>query len=107
MNIFDARPYTIPSSSGQVPSDRGQPSAVLPRAIVRGMPRTADVTIVGAGIVGLATAVNLTERHPRARVVVLDKEPKIAARQTGHNSGVIHSGTVSYTHLTLPTSDLV
>jgi len=59
---------------------------------VRGVPKTADVTIVGAGIVGLATAVNLTERHPRARVVVLDKEPKIATHQTGHNSGVIHSG---------------
>ena len=56
------------------------------------MPQTADVTIVGAGIVGLATAVNLTERHPRARVVVLDKEPQIATHQTGHNSGVIHSG---------------
>src|SRR4029453_19385745 len=92
MDILDALSYTIPSSSGQVPSDRGQPGAVLPRAIVRGMPRTADVTIIGAGIVGLATAVNLTERHPRARVVVLDKEPKIAAHQTGHNSGVIHSG---------------
>ena len=56
------------------------------------MPKTADVTIIGAGIVGLATAVSLTERHPRARVVVLDKEPRIAAHQTGHNSGVIHSG---------------
>ena len=50
------------------------------------------MAIVGAGIVGLATAVNLTERHPRVRVVVLDKEPKIATHQTGHNSGVIHSG---------------
>ena len=60
---------------------------------MRGVPKTADVTIVGAGIVGLATAVNLTERHPRARVVVLDKEPKIATHQT-----------VSYTHLTLPTN---
>ena len=56
------------------------------------MPKSADVTIIGAGILGLATAVNLTERHPRARVIVVDKEPKIAAHQTGHNSGVIHSG---------------
>ena len=58
----------------------------------QGMPRTADITVIGAGIVGLATAVNLTERHPRARVVVLDKEARIATHQTGHNSGVIHSG---------------
>jgi L-2-hydroxyglutarate oxidase len=51
-----------------------------------------DVAIIGGGIVGLATALNLTERFPRARVVVLEKEPRIAAHQTGHNSGVIHSG---------------
>src|SRR5512134_3032643 len=62
------------------------------RAMFQGMPRTADITIIGAGIVGLATAVNLTERHPRSRVVVLDKEARIATHQTGHNSGVIHSG---------------
>ena len=60
--------------------------------MVQGMSRTADITVIGAGIVGLATAVNLTERHPRARVVVLDKEAHIATHQTGHNSGVIHSG---------------
>ncbi|MEK7370046.1 MAG: FAD-dependent oxidoreductase, partial [candidate division NC10 bacterium] len=57
-----------------------------------GVSRPADIAIIGAGIVGLATAVALSERHPRARVVVLDKEPRIAAHQTGHNSGVIHSG---------------
>jgi L-2-hydroxyglutarate oxidase LhgO len=51
-----------------------------------------DVTIIGAGIVGLATALAITERYPRQRVIVLDKEPKIASHQTGHNSGVIHSG---------------
>src|SRR4030095_12207682 len=70
----------------------GQDGSHEERAIVLGMPKTADVTIIGAGIVGLATAVSLTERHPRAPVVVLDKEPRIAAHQTGHNSGVIHSG---------------
>ena len=51
-----------------------------------------DVTIIGAGIVGLATALGITERYPRQRVIVLDKEAKIASHQTGHNSGVIHSG---------------
>ena len=59
--------------------------------MLQGMSRTADITVIGAGIVGLATAVHLTERHPRAHVVVLDKEARIATHQTGHNSGVISS----------------
>jgi L-2-hydroxyglutarate oxidase LhgO len=52
----------------------------------------ADVIIVGGGIVGLATALALIERHPATRLVVLDKEARLAAHQSGHNSGVIHSG---------------
>ncbi|WP_420121067.1 L-2-hydroxyglutarate oxidase [Nakamurella sp.] len=48
------------------------------------------VVVAGAGIVGLATAYELTRRGHR--VTVLDKEPAVAAHQTGHNSGVIHSG---------------
>ncbi|HVQ74826.1 MAG TPA: FAD-dependent oxidoreductase, partial [Candidatus Binatia bacterium] len=56
------------------------------------MARSADIAIVGGGIVGLATTVALTERHPRARITLLDKEPRVAGHQTGHNSGVIHSG---------------
>src|SRR3954469_4209459 len=51
-----------------------------------------DLAIVGAGILGLAVARALTSRHPGLDVVVLDKEPAVAAHQTGHNSGVIHSG---------------
>src|SRR5262245_29699309 len=51
-----------------------------------------DIAIVGGGIVGLATARALTERAPRARLVILEKEDHIGAHQTGHNSGVIHSG---------------
>jgi L-2-hydroxyglutarate oxidase LhgO len=51
-----------------------------------------DVAVVGGGIVGLATARALLERAPRARVVVLEKEAGVAAHQTGHNSGVVHSG---------------
>jgi L-2-hydroxyglutarate oxidase LhgO len=51
-----------------------------------------DVAIVGGGILGLATARALLERAPRARLLLLEKEPKLAAHQTGHNSGVIHSG---------------
>ncbi len=51
-----------------------------------------DIAIVGAGIVGLATARELLTRRPGLRVGVLDKEPAIAQHQTGHNSGVIHAG---------------
>jgi len=53
---------------------------------------TYDIAIVGGGIVGLATARALRERAPRARLVLLEKEPRLATHQTGHNSGVIHSG---------------
>lgn len=51
-----------------------------------------DFIIVGGGIVGLSTAYHLKKGNPRLRVVVLEKESKIAQHQTGHNSGVIHSG---------------
>jgi L-2-hydroxyglutarate oxidase LhgO len=50
------------------------------------------VAIVGAGIVGLATAHRLLERVPGVEVTVLDKEPRIAAHQSSHNSGVLHAG---------------
>ncbi|GAA1855280.1 L-2-hydroxyglutarate oxidase [Asanoa iriomotensis] len=48
--------------------------------------------VIGAGIVGLATAHRITLDHPDASVTVIDKEPRVAAHQTGHNSGVIHAG---------------
>ncbi len=51
-----------------------------------------DVAIVGGGIVGLATALALAERFPRLRLAILEKEARLATHQTGHNSGVIHSG---------------
>ncbi len=51
-----------------------------------------DVAITGAGIIGLATAMTLLEEFPGLRVAVLEKETMIASHQTGHNSGVIHSG---------------
>lgn len=53
---------------------------------------TRDFCVVGGGIVGLATAMALLERHPGASLVLLEKEPALAMHQTGHNSGVIHSG---------------
>ena len=51
-----------------------------------------DVAIIGGGIVSLATARALGERAPRARLAIVEKEAKLAQHQTGHNSGVIHSG---------------
>jgi L-2-hydroxyglutarate oxidase LhgO len=51
-----------------------------------------DAAIIGAGILGLSTALELSRRFPRQSFVVMEKEPGVAAHQTGHNSGVIHSG---------------
>lgn len=51
-----------------------------------------DAVVVGAGIVGLATALEWLQRRPGSRVLVVDKEDHVAAHQTGHNSGVIHAG---------------
>ena len=51
-----------------------------------------DVTIVGGGIVGLGTAHRLLQAQPRLKVLLLEKEARLAAHQTGNNSGVLHSG---------------
>ena len=52
----------------------------------------ARYVVIGGGIVGLATAHRITLDRPDAEVTVLEKEPRLAAHQTGHNSGVIHAG---------------
>jgi (S)-2-hydroxyglutarate dehydrogenase len=54
--------------------------------------RHCDVAVIGAGIVGLAVGLQIVRRNPFLKVIVLDKENEIASHQTGHNSGVIHSG---------------
>jgi (S)-2-hydroxyglutarate dehydrogenase len=51
-----------------------------------------DVVVIGAGIVGLATAYRLLEARPGSRVVVLEREDRVAAHQSSHNSGVLHAG---------------
>ena len=51
-----------------------------------------DIAVVGAGIVGLAVARELAQRDPQRRVVVLEREQRVAVHQTGHNSGVAHAG---------------
>lgn len=55
-------------------------------------PAAVDICVVGAGIVGLATARELGLRHPDARIVVLERERELASHQSGHSSGVIHAG---------------
>jgi L-2-hydroxyglutarate oxidase len=54
--------------------------------------QTFDLAVVGGGIVGLATAYQFIQRFPGRRVIVFEKEHHVAAHQTGHNSGVLHSG---------------
>ena len=81
---------------------------------------TYDFAVIGAGIVGLSTALHLQKQN--VSVVVLEKEKEPGLHQSGRNSGVIHSGiyykpnsskselsikAVSYTHLTLPTKRIV
>jgi L-2-hydroxyglutarate oxidase len=51
-----------------------------------------DLIVVGGGIVGMATAYKINTRNPAIKILVLEKESDVAAHQTGHNSGVIHSG---------------
>ncbi|XP_019953508.2 L-2-hydroxyglutarate dehydrogenase, mitochondrial [Paralichthys olivaceus] len=53
---------------------------------------TYDVAVVGGGIVGLATIRELIERHPSLSFILVEKEKELAVHQSGHNSGVIHSG---------------
>ncbi len=54
--------------------------------------RNYDIAVIGGGIIGLATAMRLTQEHPDRKVVVIEKESGVARHQTGHNSGVIHAG---------------
>ncbi|PRD97167.1 MULTISPECIES: L-2-hydroxyglutarate oxidase [Burkholderia] len=56
------------------------------------MKRPYDFAIVGGGIVGLSTGMALTKRFPGKTIIVIEKENALAEHQTGHNSGVIHSG---------------
>ncbi|HUB35353.1 MAG TPA: L-2-hydroxyglutarate oxidase [Solirubrobacteraceae bacterium] len=55
-------------------------------------PARCDLAIVGGGILGLALARELTRRHPRLSLCVLEREVELAAHQSAHNSGVIHAG---------------
>src|SRR6187399_2920729 len=52
----------------------------------------SDVIIIGGGIVGLATALQLKQQNTKLNITVIEKESELAKHQTGNNSGVIHSG---------------
>ncbi|XP_076604701.1 L-2-hydroxyglutarate dehydrogenase, mitochondrial [Chaetodon auriga] len=65
---------------------------LLKDVTTRQLHNTYDVAVVGAGIVGLATARELLLRHPSLSFILLEKEKELAVHQSGHNSGVIHSG---------------
>jgi L-2-hydroxyglutarate oxidase LhgO len=54
--------------------------------------RNYDVAVIGAGLIGLSTALELAKRYPRLKTGVIEKGPAVASQQSGHNSGVIHSG---------------
>src|SRR5690349_19499207 len=56
------------------------------------MVTTYDIVVVGSGIVGLATARELLQRHPQLAIAVVDKEDRPGVHQSGHNSGVLHAG---------------
>ena len=56
------------------------------------MTESFDLAVVGGGIVGLTTARSIAHRHPNRTIVMLEKEPEVGTHQTGHNSGVVHSG---------------
>ncbi|XP_035466895.2 L-2-hydroxyglutarate dehydrogenase, mitochondrial [Scophthalmus maximus] len=78
---------------------RGSPKAAgaaqskwLKDATSRQLHSAYDVAVVGGGIVGLATARELILRHPSLSFILLEKEKELAVHQSGHNSGVIHSG---------------
>jgi L-2-hydroxyglutarate oxidase len=51
-----------------------------------------DITVVGGGIVGVATAYKIQLKYPQLKIIVIEKEKHLANHQTGNNSGVIHSG---------------
>lgn len=51
-----------------------------------------DITIIGGGIVGAATAYKIQKKYPKLKILLVEKENRLSPHQTGHNSGVIHSG---------------
>ncbi|XP_016049219.1 L-2-hydroxyglutarate dehydrogenase, mitochondrial [Erinaceus europaeus] len=83
--VFSGR---LPAACGPASGRSWPPWQVVSRASTSSF----DIVIIGGGIVGLASARALILRHPALSIGVLEKEKDLATHQTGHNSGVIHSG---------------
>lgn len=62
------------------------------RYLVEAILNTYDLVVVGGGIVGVSTALQLKRRNPDAAILLVEKEASLAQHQTGHNSGVVHAG---------------
>jgi (S)-2-hydroxyglutarate dehydrogenase len=77
-----------------MPARPGRPAGLHPsgRLSCSTVSETYDLAVVGAGIVGLAVAREFLHRRPGASLIVVDKQDTVGYHQTGHNSGVIHSG---------------
>uniref|UniRef100_A0A8W7PG53 L-2-hydroxyglutarate dehydrogenase, mitochondrial n=1 Tax=Anopheles coluzzii TaxID=1518534 RepID=A0A8W7PG53_ANOCL len=67
-------------------------AGIANRAYSADVNRNYDIVVVGGGIVGTASAREILLRHPALRIAIVEKEPKLAFHQSGHNSGVIHAG---------------
>ena len=84
------------SDPGPAPSSpfglRSGPTAQAEGELAEAKLRAKSFVIVGGGIVGLAVARHLLDLYPGATVTVMEKEPRVGAHQTGHNSGVVHAG---------------
>lgn len=64
-----------------------------PRYIFPGVKATTtDILIIGGGLIGLSTAMQLKAKHPQLDITLIEKDARLAAHQSGHNSGVLHSG---------------
>jgi (S)-2-hydroxyglutarate dehydrogenase len=90
MNVLAERtasPFILSSSSSRArvpaPHSYGQTLMIDARS---------DIVVIGGGIVGLSVAMEATHRFPQLKLTVLEKEQRVGQHQTGHNSGVIHSG---------------
>ena len=57
---------------------------------------TADIVILGGGMVGLSLAHQLNERHPELSIAVIDKEPQLGRHSSGRNSGVLQLGFITH-----------
>ena len=87
----DYDPCMTHPSAAPTPSAAPIPSSPAPTPSTAA-PERVDVVVIGAGIVGLATALRLLEARPDLRLAVLEGEDRVAAHQSGHNSGVVHAG---------------